>query len=370
MKRVLIFLLVTSLSFTEIYSQKGNKDSLAFQFFIEGYASSIPNQPYNKTRPSFFYNYTKANNAGINLALARFHYTNNRFRTNFGLMAGDYPKANLAKEAKWAQNIYEANVGFKLTKDYNVWLDAGVMPSHIGIESAIGKDNLVATRSIVADNTPYYETGLRLSYKPNAHWYLAMLTLTGWQRITVAANQLGTHWGMQITYTPSSKFSFNSSSYIGQIYYGRNLTRIYSNLSSTVSVSEKAAFTFGWDIGLQENIADANRTDIWNGLLVFFRYELKPGKWSTTLRYERFIDKRNVFLSLPLAANKRFNVNHASVNLDWKPVNNLLLRAEANYLQSPYPLFFKGDQLVANQFSAFFIASYNLQFSKKRLEAN
>ena len=363
MKRIATIIVCLLSSIVNCYSQA---DSLSLQVFIEGYASSVRNHPYTKTRPAFYYNYTKANSAGINMALARVHYSSKRFRSNLGLMAGDYPNANLANEAKWARNIYEANIGVKLAKDHPVWLDAGVMPSHIGLESAIGKDNQTATRSIVADNSPYYETGLRLSYKPNDDWYLALLMLTGWQRITVPANQLGTNWGLQVTYTPNNQFTFNSSSFIGKVFYGRNVTRMYSNTYSTIAISKRTGFTLCWDIGLQENSFDANRTDIWYGLMAIFRYQLKPGKWSAALRYERFVDKQKLLFALPVDMYHQFNVNHASINLDWQPVKNVLLRAEANYVQSPYSLFYKGNQLISNQFSAFLIASYNLQLSKKQ----
>ncbi len=340
-------------------------DSLSFQFYAEGYATYTSNKPESKQRPAFFYNHTKANNAGVNLALAKLHYSSKRFRSNIGFMAGDYANANLANEEKWARIIYEANAGVLLSKKYPVWLDAGVMPSHIGFESVIGKDNRTATRSITADNSPYYETGLRVSYKPTPEWYLALLMLTGWQRITVPANQLGTHWGMQINYTPNEKLSFNHSSFIGKVFYGRNVTRIYSNTSATFGFGERTGLTIGWDVGLQENAFDANRTDTWSGLQALLHYQIVPGKWNAAIRYERFVDKKNLLFQLPADIYHQFYVHHASFNLDWQPLKQMQLRAEANYLQSPYSLFFKETRLTKSQLTLFLIASYNLQFTGK-----
>jgi hypothetical protein len=51
------------------------------------------------------------------------------------------------------KNIYEANVGISLNKKNNLWVDAGVMPSHIGFESAISMDNWYLTRSLLAENS-------------------------------------------------------------------------------------------------------------------------------------------------------------------------------------------------------------------------
>jgi hypothetical protein len=36
------------------------------------------------------------------------------------------------------------------------------MPSHIGFESVISADCWTLTRSLLAENSPYYETGMRL----------------------------------------------------------------------------------------------------------------------------------------------------------------------------------------------------------------
>ena len=79
-------------------------------------------------------------------------------------MLGNYAQYNLSAETNWAQFIYNANIGIKLSKKNNLWLDAGLMPSHIGAESAISDDCWSLTRSLSAENSPYYETGIKLNY--------------------------------------------------------------------------------------------------------------------------------------------------------------------------------------------------------------
>jgi len=352
------------LVFESIYSYSQQKDSISLQLFADAYVSFVPNKPYTNNRSGFHYNYTKTNTASVNLAMARIHYSTGRFRSNFGLMAGDYTKANLAAEEKWARNIYEANAGYKLSNQKELWFDVGVFPSHIGSETAIGKDNQTATRSITADNSPYYETGARLSYQANSKWNFSILALTGWQRITVPVNQKWPAWGTQITFTPSSNLTINSSTFLGNINRGtENKIRFYSNLYSTIKLNNKASLNLGWDIGVQET--DTYSTNfIWNGLIAAFRYQLKPDKWSIAIRYERFIDKKNLLFTLPEDIYHEFNVHHTSANLDFQPLKNLLLRTEVNFQQSPFPIFRKGTKLASNQFSAFFICSYNFQYSK------
>ena len=63
-------------------------------------------------------------------------------------------------------------------------ITAGIFTSHIGFESAVSKDCWTLTRSILADNSPYYESGARLTYTSNNNkWLISALALNGWQRI-------------------------------------------------------------------------------------------------------------------------------------------------------------------------------------------
>ena len=363
LKTLFIFILVL---FAGIANAQ-QKDSFALQLYSEVYASSIPNKPFDKNRPAFHYNYSKANNAGINLALARAHYSKQRFRTNLGLMAGDYPTANLAAEEPWAKIIYEANAGVKLSKTSDLWLDAGVLPSHIGFETAIGRDNWSATRSIVADNSPYYETGFRLSFQPGPKWYFAALMLTGWQRITFPRKKGEPDFGTQVTFKPSSKFFINHSSFIGRTPNAfSNANRYYSNLFATIQLHSKLAAQFGWDFGAEYRPTGLSKYVVWNAWCTQLQYKLIPDRWQLTTRYERFIDRKTILFELPEQIYHQFNVHHLSFNIDRFIGKGFFLRAEANYQSSPYPIFRKGTQLTDKQFSAFLMASYNFQYSKKR----
>ena len=121
-------------------------------------------------------------------------------------MAGTYPQDNMVAEQGALRYINEANIGVKISENKNLWIDAGIMPSHIGWESAIGKDNYTLTRSIAAENSPYFETGVRLSYTTdNGKWYLSGLVLNGWQRIAKPEGNQSISFGHQVTYKPSEK---------------------------------------------------------------------------------------------------------------------------------------------------------------------
>lgn len=362
MKYTLLILLACLSGYTRSLAQ--SKDSFAVRLYTEVYGAVSADHPPEERRSSFVYNHPRANNAGVNIALARLYYQKSHFRTAVGVMAGDYSKLNLAAEPKAIRNLYEASVGYRFTRSEEVWLDAGVFPSHIGFETVIGKENSTATRSITADNSPYYETGLRLSYRPNNHWYFAMLALNGWQTISEPADQFGASWGAQVTYTPTARLILNNSSFIGKVFDGtKYITRLYSNLYSVVNLNSKATLILGWDFGLQDDPVAANKIIHWNMLQAAFQYKIKPGVWSTTARFEQVLDPQNILFQPPVPGSS-FHLSHASVNLDWTPVKQFMIRTEVNLQQSQSSVFVNNGNPAKKQLNGFLMLCYQFLYSR------
>ncbi len=159
MKKIFwLFIILSSF----VYSQE-NKSPISFSGYLETYYSFDFGNPKQHNRP-YFYSHNKHNELNLNLGFIKANYIKDNLRGNIALMAGTYPEYNLASEEDGLKNIFEANVGVKISSKHNLWIDAGIMPSHIGFESAIGKDCVNLTRSLLADNSPYYETGVKLGY--------------------------------------------------------------------------------------------------------------------------------------------------------------------------------------------------------------
>ncbi len=124
-------------------------NNLSISGYLETYYLHDFNHPSDDLRPSFTYSHNVTDKPSINLGFIKASFNAERVRTNLALGSGTYMRANYAAEPSDLQKLFEANIGLKLTD--NVWLDAGVMPSHIGFESAVGLDNWTLTRSILAD---------------------------------------------------------------------------------------------------------------------------------------------------------------------------------------------------------------------------
>ena len=170
-----IFLLVIN---TPVF---GQQDSIPNPNEFKGVVSGVVdffygydfNQPEGKMRLPFLCNHNRHNQLTLNLGLIKIAMTKGQFRSNVALHAGAYSVDNYADEPGILKHIYEANAGVLLSKKGNVWLDAGVFPSHIGFESAISTDNLTLTRSILAENTPYFLTGGKVSFQPSEKWFFS-----------------------------------------------------------------------------------------------------------------------------------------------------------------------------------------------------
>lgn len=172
--RIFFIIFITHfISFSAIAQTDSIAKNLKISGYIEMYYGYDFDNPNNHNRPSFLYSYHRHNEVNLNIGLVKAAYQKDNIRANFGLMAGTYVNRNLAHEPGTLRNIFEANVGVRLLKNKSLWLDVGVMPSHIGFESAIGMDCRNMTRSMIADNTPYYESGAKLSYETdNEKWLL------------------------------------------------------------------------------------------------------------------------------------------------------------------------------------------------------
>ncbi len=105
---------------------------VTFSGYAEVFYSYDFDQPDNHIRQPFLYTYNRQNEFNLNLGLVKANYSTENMRANFALMGGTYAHDNLSAEQDALKLINEANVGFKISKTKNIWIDAGIMPSHIG----------------------------------------------------------------------------------------------------------------------------------------------------------------------------------------------------------------------------------------------
>jgi len=95
------------------------RSACKFSGYAETYYAYDFNQPVNHDRPGFLYNHNRHNEFNTNLAFLKAAYFAKGIRANLALMTGTYA---------------------------NAW---------------------TLTRGIMAENSPYYESGAKLTFAPN-----------------------------------------------------------------------------------------------------------------------------------------------------------------------------------------------------------
>lgn len=342
--RKIIFVL---LMFQSLYvcAQDKAQRKWTLSAYAEVYYSFDFSQPANQEKANFIYNHKKHNQLNANLLLVKGSYTGQRIRANLGLMTGNYAHYNLAAEPQWARYFYEANIGMKLSKKHNLWLDAGIMPSHIGFESAISADCWTLTRSILAENSPYFETGAKLSYSNKSEkLYLAFLVLNGWQRISRPDFAMRPSYGIQFTYKPKGDWVFNYSNFIGSDRANDlNSIRTFHNLYMQYESKKKIGVILGFDLGSDKY--NSKDYGIWFSPVAILRYTFNE-RFKLAMRGEYYYDKNQILISTKTV--RGFQVIGISTNFDYQINEKIACRAEAKMYKSIDPIFTKSSD---NNFS-------------------
>jgi hypothetical protein len=338
MKKILVAAL--TLCVYTLYAQNDSTKApaLTVSAYLEAYYSYDIGKPLNHERPPFFYSFNRHNEVNLNLGFVKVNYTDNKVRSNFALMAGTYAQYNLAAEQALLRNVFEANVGVLLSKNNTIWLDAGIMPSHIGFEGAIGKDCWNLTRSMMADNSPYYEAGVKIGYTSKSErLYLAALYLNGWQRIQRIPGNQTPAFGTQLTYKPNSKTTLNWSTYAGNEFPDSlRRYRLFNNLYGQFQLTNQVGIIAGFDFGVQQSRRDKNTYHGWYSPNIIAQY--KPTeKLRIAVRAEYYSDEYAVIVTSP--SSNSFQTWGYSLNIDYALTENVLWRIEGRGLNSRYEIF-------------------------------
>lgn len=325
----------------------GNK--VTFSAYAELFYAYDFNEPGNHLRQNFLYTYNRHNELNLNLGLIKANYQSDNLRANLALMGGTYAQDNMAAEQGALRYINEANVGIKISKNKNLWIDAGIMPSHIGWESAIGKDNINLTRSLAAENSPYFETGAKISYTSDSgKWLVSGLVLNGWQRIAKPEGNQSISFGHQLTYKPSDKITLNSSSFIGNDKAKEEKRmRYFHDLYGSFQLTEKFSALLGFDIGAEQKRTGSEQYNIWYSPNIQAKYQIDP-QWALAGRLEYYNDKNGVIISTKTPNG--FQTFGYSLNVDYTILKNVILRTEARGFTSKDAIFVKNDGLKQGNF--------------------
>ncbi|WP_205512826.1 porin [Longitalea arenae] len=345
MKRILMVaaLLYAAAGFAQDTTKSENKGQVSFSGYAEVYYSYDFAKPKDHNRPGFIYSHNRSNEFNVNLAFVRGNYTAERIRANIALAVGTYMNANYAAEPGVLKNVFEANVGYKLSRTKNLWLDMGIMPSHIGFESAISKDCWALTRSLVAETSPYYESGAKLTYgTDNGKWSFSVLALNGWQRIQRVAGNSLMNWGTQVQFKPTDKLTLNYSSFLGTDKPdSARLWRYFHNLYGIFQLTDQIGLTLGFDVGQEQKTKGESNMNTWYSPLAILRYT-PVDHWAFAVRGEYYSDENGVIVKT--GTPNGFKTAGFSANVDYQPAKYIALRIEGKMFNSKDEIFLKSNE--------------------------
>lgn len=329
MKRILtslLFLYLITTSF-ELYAQK--KDSLSLSGFAEVYYTKDQFSWDNHARPDFLYNHTASNYIALNSAVLSADYSSERIKANISLVEGTYANRVTSQEKQGFGSLYSAYFIYLPFKNKKHEFKAGIFPSHIGLESAIGLQNICLSRSIAAENTPYYESGISFTLKSkNEKWNASFLVLNGWQNMNKLAQENHPSFGTQFTFQPNKKILFNHSSFIGEVMnFDTLVNRYYQDVYIDYQLNTRWKIQALYDIGLQSH--KNNTTNYtWQTAAVMIGYKMNE-KLGLGGRLEIFTDPYHNIITYAASDLMGF-----SMNLNYALRKNLLFRAEYRNLRS------------------------------------
>jgi len=316
-----------------------------FSGYIEAYYQYDFNKPSDNNRPGFIYSHNRHNEFNLNLGYLKGSYNTEMIRANIAVAAGTYMNANYAAETGGLKNVYEANAGVKISKKINLWLDAGIFSSHIGFESAVSKDCWTLTRSMMADNSPYFESGAKLTFQSdNEKWLLSGLLLNGWQRIKRVDGNSLMSYGTQIQYKPGTSILLNYSTFIGTDKPDTTRQwRYFHNLYTIIKITSKFSITAGVDIGSEQKVKGSNAMNTWYSTVLILKYA-PSSKWALAARGEYYNDKNGVIIVTETPNG--FQTAGFSANIDYAPTTNALMRLELRSLNSKDDIFTRGSGIT------------------------
>lgn len=275
--------------------------------------------PHNESTTPFLVSYNQNNKAQINFLNINLQHHSEFFHFQISGMYGTYAQFNMSNEPQTLRYIDRLNAGIKLHSKKNLWLYAGILSSHIGYESNYGYDNWFASRFITSDNTPYFETGIRLEYQTlNKKWLYNLNLLNGWQTIVYDLRRQFPSIGHQIQYQPNKYCLLNSSSFIGFFY---NHIRWFHNFYLSYTLKKFTLLTI-FDIGYQKYT--------WFSYGIAIKYDLLHNI-SIATRYEHYSDIYNIIIP---EYNQYTVFNNFSAGLNIKFGKYVLFKTEYRYFYS------------------------------------
>lgn len=324
--------------------------SVELDAFLDTYYAYDFNRPSSRDR-SFTTQPARHDEFNINLALLGANYTHDKVKARVSLQAGTYVQNNYSSEpAKGAvsgpdvsRHIQDAFIQYQLTQSSLVM--AGIFPSHLGFESVFSTENMTYTRSMAADFSPYYQSGVGLIQDLSASWTFEAYVLNGWQN--VSEDDENKALGLALRYR-AQNFEANYSNYIG--HYLEN-ERSFHDFNATWRARDWLTLCALFDLGLQRSAGQQKFFGTFNTQAQLRLDHLQ----SLSFRIERYEDVNG--LNVPTSNERDFSVWGYSVGYNRSLNDQTQFRVEWRYFKNDGGSIFPSREDSFSAENQFIVAS-------------
>ncbi len=297
----------------------------------------------------------------VNLAFVEVKLAGPHTRGRLALQAGTSVQSNYAAEPRLgsisgpelARHIQEATAGARLAP--RLWVDAGTYLSHIGQESWISRDNPTYSRSLIADYSPYYETGIKATWNASAKVTAQLHVLNGWQNISETNSDKAL--GVRLDYAVSPQLALGYANFVGNEMPDTvpSRLRVFHEVFAAITRAPLGVW-LTIDHGEQGRPGGGHST--WYGGALIGRVKVSPTA-AVAGRVERYVDPDGVIVAT--GTPNGFRVSGASLGLDLAPFPNVVWRIEARGFRSRDPIYPKHQGGLSDG-DAFVVSSLALTF--------
>ncbi|HWJ24223.1 MAG TPA: porin [Gemmatimonadaceae bacterium] len=339
---------------------------VTFGAFLDAYFAYDFDHPRTLDR-AFTTQAARHDEFNVNLAYVEALLTAPRLRGRFAAQFGTSVQANYAAEPKVgtlsgpdvSRFIQEATAGYEVAR--GLWIDGGVFFSPFGSESWISRDNWTYTRSFIADNSPYYEAGVKATWRATPTVSAQLHLINGWQNISETNSDKAL--GARVDYMPRDGVDVAYDAFVGNEQPDSVPSRLRLWQEGIVQLKPAATLQLRatYDYGVQRRSdADGGMAN-WFGWAAIARWQFRPTV-ALALRGEQYSDAEQVIVATARPYGLR--VSGGSLNVDVSPVARLLWRTELRALRARDPLFTHGSGTVtdASNHDTFVVSSLALTF--------
>lgn len=319
---------------------------VVFGGYVDTYYAYDHNEPPGRDR-IFGTQPARHNEFNVNLVYLDARINTPRLRGRLALQAGTAVQSNYATEPRigvvsgdsLSRHIQEAVVGYRVSD--KLWIDGGIFFSHIGLESWISRDNWTYTRSMAAEFSPYYQSGVKASYQWTEVISTQLHVLNGWQNIS--ENNGNKALGLQVAYVASDRFSLTYNNFLGNQVDTR--WRYFNDWVAKIGLSDKLQVAAVLDFGFERGATEGAPSSAWQSYSALARYQLTP-ELALTARLERYSDPDQVINLTGTAGG--FVVHGASMGVDFALHKQVLWRNELRVFRSADAIYPTGNGVSRN----------------------